>query len=146
MSQNRPLRLVPPAKPQQADDDLLPLPKRAPLVAPGVYVGVTMKVTKRSWNACRQYLEIEFDLFPNAEALGMGEVPVARNVSGYFNLEGRRGPDSKYGRLLATLFPSGQLPRRLTDLVGKNVTVEVTTVQKSQVQPYSKVSQVLGPL
>lgn len=152
MSQARALRAVPEGPPprRRPDEELpLPAPTPYPLVEPSRYLGVTRRVAKRSWHGARDYLVITFDLFTSMEAMGNGEVPIARGVPAFFNLSS--GPASKYVRLLQTLFPDGQLPKKLGDLIGKAVVIDVVTVDRDQtgkpipkLSQYSKVSEVVG--
>jgi len=130
-------------------DDFLPSLFRRPRVKPGRYVGVTTAVEKRSYRGARDYLMVSFDLFESAEALGNGE-QVAHDVPAFFNIV-KAGSLSKYGRLLALVFPDGGAPGRFSDLIGKALEVEVVTVEIDGSQAalpeashYSRVSEVLG--
>jgi len=119
-------------------------------VKPDRYVGVTTSITKKSYRGARGYLVIAFDLFASAEAVGNGEVPIARGIPGYFNLAG--GAASRYALLIGLLSNgNGPRPLRSSDLLGKAFEVDVITVERDgdekalpEAFHYSKVASVIG--
>jgi hypothetical protein len=133
-------------------DDFLPSPKRSPLVTPGPYVGVSTAAKKHSYKSIRDYLIVAFDLWASAEGMSNGEVPVARGVPYFINLNAV-GPRSKFARFLALFFPDRPQAERLavSDLLGKVAEVTVKTVMLDAAQKslpeelrYSRISEVIA--